>query len=381
MEFELDIVKYVPPGDGLGYHNGKTVFVPATTPGDRVRVFSVKENKRSVTAALQEVIVPAAERCDPPCPHYDQCGGCSLMHLDYERQLSLKEQMASEIIRSHGLDQSVPVDPSPERFQFRYKTRIRCVEGQLGFSGRRSHHIVETPGCLILPEAILNTLAPLANLGRATAEYHILASLDSGSVTVAVQEGNRIVPLPGFPLSVREDYGFGQLTLPSDGFAQSNPFVTTNIISDLLQRITDNGSVSELFCGCGTFSLPLAATGHPLQGVDLNPSAIDAATKNAAELGLTDAGFRVADINRLKRLPAAGTILVDPPRKGLGKDLCRLITKSKSKQLLYVSCNPASLARDMKLLTIDGGFSIDDIKGYDMYCHSTHLELLAVLSR
>ncbi len=149
MQFELEIEKYVPPGDGLGFYKEKAVFVPATAPGDIVRVYSLKEGKKSITAALQEVLTPSPDRCDPPCPHFHTCGGCSLMHLPYETQLELKRQMLVEVLENHGIQQIPEIVPSPHITGFRYKTRVRCVEGRLGFSERNSNRVVEVPECRI----------------------------------------------------------------------------------------------------------------------------------------------------------------------------------------------------------------------------------------
>ncbi len=381
MQFELEITKFVPPGDGQGIHNSKTVIVPGTAPGDVVRVYSLKENKNSISAALQEVLTSSTDRCDPPCPHFHLCGGCSLMHLNYERQQDLKSQMLSEVLKSNGIDSRPSLFPSPTSFNFRYKTRVRCVNGRLGFSERYSNRVVEIPECKILSRDISSALLQISSLGRANTEFHLLQSQHTGEVAVSVLEGNSLVPLPGFVSSIEEDYGFGPLTLHSHGFAQSNPFVTTEIIRDLQAACLNAERVLELFCGCGTFSLVLAGLASRFYGHDVSPLAIQTAKLNFERLHLLNGEFKAGDLNRLKKLPIADTIVVDPPRKGMGKHVCRLINRSKAAKLVYVSCNPASLARDIRELIGQGGFKLDVLKGYDMYCHATHLELLAVLSR
>jgi 23S rRNA (uracil1939-C5)-methyltransferase len=381
LQFELEITKSVPPGDGFGIHNGKGVIVPATTPGDVVRVYSLKESKKIISAALQEVLIPSPDRCDPPCPHFHLCGGCSLMHLSYQQQLDLKKRMLIDILKSNGVDWTPLVRPSPATFNFRYKTRVRCVDGRLGFSERYSNRIVEIPDCKILSREISSTLLQIGSLGRANTEFHLLQSQKTGTVAVSVLEGKKLIPLPGFEPSVEEDYGFGSLTLHSHGFVQSNPFITTEIIEDLQNVSRDSERVCELFCGCGTFSLVLAGSASRLYGYDVSPLAIQTAKTNFLRSNLSNGEFFAGDLNRLKKLPLVNTIVADPPRKGLGKHVCRLINRSKAEKLIYVSCNPTSLARDIRELTGQGGFRLDELKGYDMYCHATHLELLAVLKR
>ncbi|MFH2131402.1 MAG: methyltransferase domain-containing protein [bacterium] len=381
MQFELEIIKFVPPGDGFGIYQGKAVFVPATVPGDTVRVFSLKENKRAISATLQEILIPSPERCDPPCPHYQNCGGCSLMHLTYERQLDLKKQMLIEVLGSNGIEWTPAIVPSPEIFNYRYKIRVRCEDGRLGFSERKSNRIVEIPGCKIVTPVMAETLKQLVSLGRANTEFHLLQSLKTGAVAVSVMEGKELVPLPGFEPSVEEDYGAGPLILHSHGFAQANPFITTAIIRDLQAAARDSDRVCELFCGCGTFSIALAGSVSRLWGYDISPLSIRTAKENFQRQQLDHGDFSAGDLNRLRKLPPADTVVVDPPRKGLGNHVCQLINRSTAGKLIYVSCNPDSLARDIRELTGRGGFTLDDLTGYDMYCHATHLELLAVLSR
>jgi 23S rRNA (uracil1939-C5)-methyltransferase len=381
LQFDLDIIKVVPPGDGCGYYDGKAVFVPATSPGDRVRVFSLRENRNTISAALQEVLTPSPDRIDPPCPHYSKCGGCSLMHLDYKQQLELKHRMLTEVLVNQGIQWDPQIVPSSETNRFRHKTRVRCVDGQLGFSERQSNRIVEIPECRILTEGILSTLKRLGQLGRSNAEYQLLQSCKTGEVGVSILEGQQLVPLPGFEQSIEEDYGFGPLVLHSHGFAQSNPFITTSIIKDLQHHAVDSRSICELFCGCGTFSLALAATTPQLIGYDISPLSIQTAQETLQRQNLGHVEFAAINLNKLKELPASDLIVADPPRKGLGKHLCRLINGSKARKLLYVSCNPDSLARDIRELTGQGGFELVEMKGYDMYCHATHLEAMAVLVR
>ncbi len=381
MQFELEITKSVPPGDGFGTHNGKAVIVPATTPGDVVRVYSLKESKKSISAALQEVLIPSPDRCEPACPHFHLCGGCSLMHLNYRQQLDLKKRMLIEVLNINGVNWTPLVIPSPEIFNFRYKTRVRCVDGRLGFSERFSNRIVEIPHCKILSRGISATLPRLGSLGRANTEFHLLQSKDTGEVAVSVLEGKDLIPLPGFEPSVEEDYGFGSLTLHSHGFAQSNPFITKKIIQDLQNAARGSEEVCELFCGCGTFSLILARLATKLYGYDVSPLAIQTAKANFMRSNLSNGEFFAGDLNRLKKLPLVDTIVADPPRKGLGNQVCQLINRSKAEKFLYVSCNPASMAVDIRVLTGQGGFRLDDLNGYDMYCHATHLELLAFLKR
>ena len=381
MTFELEITKVVPPGDGFGIHRNKAVFVPAATTGDVVRVSAVKETKEVIFAALEEVLQAAPDRIEAPCPHYMQCGGCSLMHLSYEHQLALKKQMLVETFASHQFQIDPEVVPSPQSTGFRYRSQLQIRSGEVGFSRRKGNQIVHPAECQILSPGLMEALPKMATLQVADGECLLLESFAEGTVSGVLELGAEQIPLPGYPDSIMENYGFGNMALPVAAFAQSNPYVTVKITEELLDFCRDAQQVVELYCGCGTFSMPVGARVESLIGYDSGELAIQTARENAQQNHLEKIRFKTTNLDRLGKLPKADTIIVDPPRKGMGKRVTQLIGRSKAKAILYISCNPATQSRDINLLHKDHGFTLTHIAGYDMYCHSTHLETVAVLTR
>ncbi len=381
MRFELEIIKYVPPGDGFGYHGEKAVFVPETSPGDLVEVTVVREKKKFIIAALDKIITPATNRIDPSCPHYEDCGGCSLMHLSIEDQVELKQQMLKEVFNRYGFQITPEFVTSPATYQSRYRTKIKCQDGVVGFSAKNSHRVTPITGCRILSAGIMKELDRLSALGRSNCEFSLLQSRQNGELAVSVSENRRQVPLPGFPSSITEDYGFGPLKLKSSGFAQSNPFITKLIINALVEEVDQEQALCELYCGGGTFSLPLAGKVRKLTGIDISEASIRLAKENADLNQLDNTFFIAANLEKEMKLPKCDCFVADPPRKGLGQFLILQIGKSEADRFLYVSCNPATLARDAEILSQNFGFKLSGLTGYDMYCHSTHCEALAVFER
>ncbi len=381
MRFELEITKVVPPGDGFGLFKGKAVFVPAATTGDVVSVSVIKETKGVIFAALEEVVKAAPERIEPPCPHYMQCGGCSLMHLSYEKQLDLKKKMLMESFANHQFEINPELVASPQSSGFRYRSQLRIRDGLVGFSRRRGNQLVEPVQCQILSSGLMAVLPKISQLQLANGECHVLESFADGEVAGLLFLGAEPIPLPGFPESVMENYGFGNVELPVDAFAQSNPLITSKIAEELVVHCQNVGRVVELYCGCGTYSIPVGSQVEALFGFDGSQEAIQTVRENARRNHLQGLRFKVANLDRLGKLPKADTIIVDPPRKGMGKRVVKLIGRSKASKLLYVSCNPATQARDIRMLHRDHGFNLTRITGYDMYCYSTHLETLAILQR
>lgn len=381
VSFQVEISKYAPPGHGLGYYNGKAVFVPATAVGDVVNVIGVREKKRFITASLIEIVSPSADRITAECPHYDLCGGCSLMHLPYAKQIELKQQLLRETFQQFALSVNPVVIPSPHRKEFRFRSQLKCSDSIVGFSKRNSNQVFNLTDCLVLSRGIQHHIGQIKQLGRSQCEFHFLASLSEGTVALTITENGRNHPVPGFPSSVIEDYGFGSVLLHSSGFAQSNPFVTRMIIDALLVESRGAKEICELYCGCGTFSIPLARQVERLVGIDIDKKSVETAEKNAARNRLKNTHFQRMNLEK-KRVPIeADTIVVDPPRKGLTQTALHRIGQSKAERLLYVSCHPATLARDASSLVTEQGFEMTDLKGYDMYCHSTHLETLAIFRR
>ncbi|MBU2512345.1 class I SAM-dependent RNA methyltransferase [bacterium] len=381
MQFEIEIEKYVPPGDGLGYYQGKTVFVPATAVGDIVRVTSIKEKKQFIIAGLDQVIKASEQRIEAPCPHYDRCGGCSLMHLSMEDQVELKIHMLREILDDHHLLVEPGFVPCPSSFHFRYRTQLKCSRGIVGFSAKNSNEVVEITSCKILSHGILDQIDVVKRLGRMNCDFYFLESSSNGQLALTVADGNNPEPLPGFSSSLVENYGFGEMQLHSDGFAQSNPFVTKLVIDDFLKQITPDSQVCELYAGCGTFSLPIAQKAKKLVGFEINKKAVKTAEGNSTLNNLDNTKFICANLEKPITLPRVDTIVTDPPRKGLNRSLIKAMDQSEAAQIFYISCNPATLARDASILTKEYHFSLKSLTAYDMYCHSTHQECLAVFVR
>lgn len=381
MSFQLEISKFVPPGDGMGYYNGKAVFVPGTTIGDVIEVEPLKEKKRFITGSVKEIISPGPDRIQPECPHFDSCGGCSLMHLSYEKQLSLKKEMLEEVFQRYEIKIKPDIVPSPETFRFRYRTQLKCKNGIVGFSAAKTNQLVSVPDCKILSGKIHSSYPSLSKLGRVDCDFFLLESYSRGDIATSVTEGKNKVPLPGYSESILEDYGFGKLKLYSSDFAQSNPFITSLIIGQLLKECGSGKEITELYCGSGTFSAALAKKASHLTGYDFSDKAIATAKENASLNNLDNIEFKSINLDKYKKLKLSELVVVDPPRKGMHELVVKKIGNSKAGKLVYVSCNPATMARDIKDLMCKYSFEMEKITAYDMYCHSTHLEAVAVLQR
>ncbi len=380
------IEKYAPPGNGLGFYQDKAVFVPQTAVGDEVLISLEKEKKRYIIGRLEKVVKPGPKRRKIPCSHYAECGGCDLLHLSYSDQLELKKEMLIQVLAGAGIRAEANMVAAPSEFNYRHRALFRRDQktGDFGFLRRRSHQVAVVPDCLVLARgltALLKELAASPTLPEKTTACYGLAS-SGGAFAAAADVGRNFQALPGIPETVTENYGFGDLELAASGFAQVNPAITRLMISDLLKVCSDAREVAELYGGSGTFSLPLATIARNLTVYESDHAAAARGRRNAARNGLENVRI-VSGRAEKKALPdALDTLVVDPPRSGLQPVVIEKMVKSRASRLIYISCNPATLARDLaRLKASDNGFTLDSLKAYDMYAGTTHLEVMASLKR
>ena len=378
---ELEIEGYAPPGNGLAKYQGKKVFIPSTAIGDRVRVEVVVEKKNHLLARLVEVVEGAPNRIEPPCPHYNDCGGCTMMHLPYIDQLEIKRKIFVEEMEAKELEYSLSIEPSTEIFAYRYKSNLKAGNGAVGFCRNRSESVISIPDCKILSHGILKSLGPIANIKDNKADYPILESQAKGAVAAVRTIGKRQSSMPGFPHAIIENYGFGEMELQAGNFAQANPFVTRQIAEEIVANCNSSDIVVEFYSGSGTFSIPIAQNCKQLFSYEIDKRAWGVAKRNLEKLDLTNVVPKCGNVIQSEIPIESSLIVVDPPRAGLERNLINKIINSSARRILYVSCNPNSLTKDLKELTTKGGYTITSLTAFDMYCHTTHLESLALLDR
>jgi 23S rRNA (uracil1939-C5)-methyltransferase len=385
----LTIEKFAPPGNGLGFFQGKAVFVPLTLPGDRVEVGIEKEKKRHIIARLKKVVQAGELRRDPPCSHYQECGGCDLLHLDYADQVGLKLAMLKETLAGAGVVPQAPIRLLPDenagagsrhRALFHYDSERRLF----GFKPRRRHRVVAIDLCRALAPGLKSLLSELGrrqDLPASTTAVRGLAA-SSGSFAAVLVQGRKTRPLAGVADTVVEEYGWGKMELAAEGFAQANPAITRALIADLVASCPLNTEVAELYGGSGTFSLALASRTSKLTVYESDRRAAARARRNLAVAGAGRVNVVCGRVEEKNLSSSAATIVVDPPRTGLAPAVRQRIRQSRAENLFYVSCNPATLARDLdELLSGPEPFTLVSLKAYDMYPGTTHLETLACLSR
>ncbi|MBS3947737.1 MAG: 23S rRNA (uracil(1939)-C(5))-methyltransferase RlmD [Dethiobacter sp.] len=441
---ELDIKGLNNEGEGVGRFAGFTIFVPGTAPGDRVTASVLSLQKTYARALLRSVLLESPHRVAPPCNHYSTCGGCQLQHLAYAEQLRLKQQiLANTLRRLGGLDLAVqPVLGMTDPWRYRNKAQVPVGSADgivmAGFYAPRSHHIVNVASCHLqhpandqAVAAVRETLQALAipiydekshtglvrhilaRTAFATGEtllvlvtngHHlpererlvkmICAKLDnlSGIVqNINIQRGNVIlgaedIPLWGLPY-LEEKLGGLTFRVSPRSFLQVNTPQAEILYGKIKEyaALTGQETVFDLYCGTGTIALYLSQGAGKVVGVESVAAAVADARANATGNGITNAEFckgRAEDV--MPKLLAQGyqadVVVVDPPRKGCDAKLLTTLAKIRPARLIYVSCDPATLARDLRHLT-DEGFAVREVQPVDMFPHTRHVETVVLITR
>jgi tRNA/tmRNA/rRNA uracil-C5-methylase (TrmA/RlmC/RlmD family) len=346
-------------GKAVAREQGKAVFVPYTIEGELVSAEIVREKKQFAEAELVEVKQSSPNRVTPQCPYFGRCGGCVYQHIDYQHQLAIKWRQVRDALRRIGKLKDVPmrpIVPSPRQYAYRNRITVHAQDGVIGFFRRDSHRLIDIEHCPISREGV----------NRALAELRERKHLRDGHYTLRSGSKPRV---------------FSQV---NDDVAQ----VLRNLIVNLVPP--NQVLLIDAYCGAGFFAKALLDKFERVIGIDWDRIAIAAARENAREKETYIAGD-VEDVeaavsaavasgdvqHRALGTSASTTMIVDPPATGLAENVRKAITDLAPETLIYVSCNPPTLARDLKEL--QDRFAINSITPLDMFPQTAEIEVVVYL--
>lgn len=429
-------------GSGVAKVDGYPLFIHGGLPEEKAEVRVVKTLKNYGFAKLLNIVEPSPFRVEAPCPVFYECGGCQLQHINYEGQLKWKEKMVRNVMQRLGkIDAPVlPVKGMDNPWEYRNKSQIPfgLVDGEViaGFYQAKSHRIADTPTCLIQSDeadrlmrafkehALELDLVPynedtkkgqlrhlVVRKGKATDEVmvvlvtkhpklskkeaiielikevepkvtSIMQNVNSKNTNVIF--GDQTNLLWGKP-TIEDLIGDVRFEISARSFYQVNPEQTEVLYQQALDyaQLEGEETVIDAYCGIGTISLFLAQKAKQVLGVEIVPQAIEDAKRNAELNGFTNTYFEAGPAEEViprwyKEGKTADVLVVDPPRKGCDEALLTTIIEQRPKRVVYVSCNPATLARDLRILE-DGGYRTQEIQPVDMFPQTTHCEAVAWL--
>jgi len=388
----LHIDRIVGDGLGIGFdEDGVAVFVPRTAPGDVVRARVTRRQGKVLHAAIEEILEPSPLRVEPKVADYDASGGLDLMHIGYDDQLAVKAGIITD-----GLRRIAKLDPVPEvtvtasenawHYRSRAEFQVDHASGAVGYFAASSHRVVdveESPVLTLEAQALLTTLRDDVQAGlvpKANREYRAVTG-DTGSVLepTSTQRSRQLL----------REVGGETFRYSGECFFQANIPVTEALLKEVI-RIADiakeaEGIALDLYCGVGLFTVPLARRFRRVVGVESFKPAADYAEENAAYAGVKGTRIVTAPVEHWlagDRSPLGRVALAvfDPPRTGAGKATMGNLAKLHPAHIAAVSCDPATLARDIRDL-VDGGYEVASVRGFDMFPQTHHVEIVAHLRR
>lgn len=429
----LDIESLDLEGQGVAHHDGKVVFVDGALPGERVIARIVRRKPSYDKARVERIVHPSSQRVQPPCPHFGVCGGCAMQHLEPSAQVAVKQRALEDALAHIGrlrAGQILPPLRGPDLgYRHRARLSVRLVPKKggvlVGFRERSSSYVADIRQCLILPPHVSALLLPLRGLieglscpGRipqielavgdqvtvfCLRHLEALTSADLDHLRAFARKHGIVWwlqpkgPDSAHPLDPADidrlayalpAYGLRMHYRPAD-FTQVNPFINQALVPRAigLLDVQAGDRVADMFCGLGNFSLPLATLAREVVGVEGSAALVTRAREDAARQGLAaritfiERNLFEADGGWLRSLGHFQRMLIDPPREGalaLAHALAALDASERPRRVVYVSCNPATLARDAGILHHVGGWALRAAGAVNMFPHTAHVESMAV---
>ena len=385
----MQIIKMDNQGRGITYYNNKIVFVDNALPFEEVEIKLTLDKKKFSVAEVSNYIKKSDLRIKPMCKYFNVCGGCQLQHINYQNQLKYKKDKLNTIFNKFGISfDNITFDKD---FYYRNKISLQIKKG-IGLYKINSNDIINIDKCIICKELINEKINLLNKLDLKKIKKLILKTFENKimleiigdeklNLDCILQEfdtiylnnnlikGNKLI----------EKIGDIKYYISPNAFFQVNPYITLKMYNYIKELCISNSSkyVFDLYCGCGSISLFIAKNVNKVYGVEINKSSIEDANSNKLLNNITNVSFKCDDTNNINIKNNIDTIIVDPPRNGLSKLVIKKIIDSEVKNLIYVSCDPMTLQRDLTILK--DLYHIKSIKAFDMFPNTYHVECVCFL--
>lgn len=403
---EVDILKLDNLGRGMSFLNDKPLYIEGALKDEKVKYEITRENSKYIEAFCTEVIDKSSDRTLVKCPFYSLCGGCNIMHLSYPSQLKFKKEKVVALLKKFAdVNEDVIGDIIPTINEgYRNKVTLKVKE-KIGFYKRRSYEIVDIDSCLVASSKINEIIREIKKLRLKNISEIIIRSTYSGESLVALIATGKI-DIDYFKKNLKERldnlvvindeketvlFGKGYITEKLNGFYfKVSPLsffqVNTNGAEKLYEKVLEYAdlkggeNVLDLYCGTGTIGIYLSSKAKKVTGIEINKYAAANAIENSKMNNISNAEFICGDVGKLaKSFKNVDLVVIDPPRNGLNKNAVENVLKISPKKIVYVSCDPATLARDLNYLK--EYYDVKNISMVDMFPNTYHVESITVLER
>ena len=392
---EVTIVRLDDYGRGICYVKDKITFVPNTCVGDILEIEIIKEAKKYNIGKIKSII--SSKRQNSFCPYSDICGGCSLSLMSYEDTLGFKKQKLEHLFKKFcTLELNIPVIASPKPLEYRNKITLHVKEGIVGLYKEETNEIVSINECKLVPYKVNEFIRIIPKFNIQNGTVVIRNNYNMELLVNFITDDNINIPnltefkivgiLQNGKVLKGEDFFIERLNnmyfkVSYDAFFQINLGITKKLFDLLIGLAPKDKNVLDLFCGTGTLGLTLAPFSKKVYGIEINENATINATYNAKINGLNNCYYLCGDANKLisKINDKIDLVIIDPPRSGMSKEGIDLLRKVKADTIIYIACDPITLARDINYLKNDYG--VKTAVGLDMFGFTYHVECVSVLYR
>lgn len=397
MKKQVLIQKFDYEGNGIAVIDEKVVFVNNAIPGEQVDIIIKNKEKNFDKAIVENYITLSEDRIENPCK-YISCGGCDLLHLKYERELTFKEDKVKDIfLRKCNLTCVNRIIPSVDIFNYRNKVSFKTKNGKLAFNVKESSELIEINKCLLVNEKINEIINELNNYNLKDIEEVIIKNakeamliIKSGkkinnnlkniNVNNLVVINNKNTFIIKGNKYIEENLGDIKYLIPANSFFQVNKQQTINLYNNIIEigNFKKSDTVLDLYCGIGSISLYIENYVKEVIGVEINKEAIEYANKNKKLNNITNVKFLCKNANQVSMDFKPDIVIVDPPRNGLDKKTIEIIKAFNVKKIIYISCNPLTLARDINLFKDQ--YEVKEITPLDMFPRTHHIECISLFN-
>ena len=383
-------------GRGICYINNKITFIPNTLPEELVDIKITKETSKyneGIVVSYQEI---SPKRVETICPFYQKCGGCHLMHMSYQETINFKKEKLVNILTKYAkFTPNISFVPSPKTLYYRNKITLKIKDNDYGYYSPNSHNFIKVDKCLLVKEEINNFLPIIPKFNIIDGEITIRSNYNQ-ELLISITTNNKIT-LPeelsnykvvGVILNNELIYGENHFIdiinhklfeISYNSFFQINNYITSIIFNDIKKEVPKHSKVLDLYCGVGTLGIASYNENEKLYGIEIIPNAILNAIKNSKINKIDNVSYHLGDVAKIinKINDNIDVVIIDPPRKGIDKKTISIILKILPKKIIYMSCDPITLARDLNILK--DKYDLEKITGYDMFPYTYHVECVCII--
>ena len=394
----LEIVKIDDFGRGIGFIDGKVTFVSKSVVGDIVDVEIVKTKKKYNVAKIQRIIKPSLKRKNVCCPYFEKCGGCELLNISYQNGLLYKKDKVINYFKKNNLLITPKVIANDQTYGYRNKISLKAVDRKIGFFEAKSHSVLEIDKCLIAKDSINKVIDFVKSIDIINGDITIRSNYKD-EILLIIKSNDKLSidldkfkKLSGIGIIVNDKVIFGKsyfyekienliYKVSYDSFFQVNLNVATKMFNVIKKHIKEDDKILELYSGAGAISLFVSSKAKSLLGMEILNNAVINANYNAKINNINNASFVLEDLKTGVKINnyEFNKLIVDPPRSGLSKDVLVFIENKKPQDIIYMSCDMQTLARDVSFLK--SMYEITDFYVGDMFSYTYHVECVILLQR